>query len=90
MSEPQSLFVVYCDPEVAPATLDHDTRDSETCTLAQGLFLARTTQTQSQLYHRTKRQLPEGAALLVVRAAEIPKFKSLAPGSTRWARGNDR
>ena len=84
MSESLKLFVVYCDPESAPEELEGDAR-----TLSPGLFLIRAEQSQSQLYHKMKRQLPEDTALLVVTAASIPKFKSMTPGSTKWVRGKD-
>lgn len=76
-----NLFIVYCDPEYAPLTLDEDS-----FTLAKGLFLVRTTLTQSQIYHRIKRILPKDTAILVVEASAAPKFKGMAAGSTKWLR----
>ena len=45
------------------------------------LHLVVSTLDRSQLYHRIKRQLPAGSALLVAPISEAPKFKGMAAGA---------
>lgn len=60
-----------------------DTKDGfDAVELEQDLYLVRTDQTRSQLYHSIKRRLaPE--RLLVAPLAGLPKFKGMKPGVTR-------
>jgi hypothetical protein len=72
-----TLFVVHLDPDD-----DHERQMDalDAIALAPGLFLVRSDETQSGLYHRVKRET--GArSLLVGRLAERPKFMGMAPGS---------
>lgn len=56
--------------------------------LDEGLYLLRTTQTRSKVYHAIKRAAqPEG--LLVAPLADSPKFKGMAEGALKWLRGRD-
>ncbi|MFN4040255.1 MAG: hypothetical protein ACK4I0_01170 [Brevundimonas sp.] len=54
--------------------------------LTPGLCLVRTALSQSRLYHRIKRTLPEGSALLVGTLKTGPKHKGLAPGALPFVR----
>lgn len=58
----------------------------QVCKLADGLYLAVSALSRSRLYHRIKRQLPQGAALLVAPLADAPKFKGMSPGALTFAR----
>jgi hypothetical protein len=51
------------------------------------VLLIETGLTRSRLYHALKRQLPDGAALLVAPLADAPKFKGMADGALKAARG---
>ncbi len=51
-----------------------------------GLYLIRTDQTRSQLYHAIKRKLSP-AILLVAPLSDLPKFKGMRDGATREAVG---
>jgi hypothetical protein len=54
------------------------------------LWLVRSGLTRSRLYHRVKRQLPEGTALLCAPLGDEPggwpKFKGMDAGALRWLR----
>lgn len=63
-----------------------DSWPGEVFALAPGLHLVKTTLTQSRLYHRVKRRLPEGAALLVATLETAPKHKGLAAGALAFVR----
>lgn len=58
----------------------------EVFALAPGLHLVKTTLIQSRLYHRVKRCLPTGAALLVATLETAPKHKGLAAGAQAFVR----
>ena len=61
---------------------------SESVKLSDGLFLVRTSASQSRLYHAVKRRVqPE--ALLVARLDGAPKFKGMADGALKWVRAVD-
>jgi len=47
-----------------------------------GLYLVRTEQTRSQLYHAIKRRFSP-AVLLVAPLEDLPKFKGMRTGTTR-------
>ncbi|MEO9526000.1 hypothetical protein [Roseibium sp.] len=54
--------------------------------LSPFLALVVTGLSRSTVYHRIKWQLPDGAPLLVAPLADAPKFRGLAPGTTKWVR----
>ena len=56
------------------------------CKLSDGLYLVISALTRSRLYHRIKRQLPPGTALLVAPLAEAPKFKGMSRGALAFTR----
>jgi hypothetical protein len=58
---------------------------TESMTLSDGLFLVRTSATQSQLYHAVKRRT-QPDALFVARLDGAPKFKGMADGALKWVR----
>ena len=80
------LYLVWIDsPVPVDAELDDDCQR-----LRPGLWLVRTEQTRSQLYHRLKRALPDAPALLVAPLADRrdgwPKFKGMDSGALAWLR----
>ena len=84
-----TLYLLWHDPAAEPsAALDlcGDARP-----LAAGLWLVRSGLTRSRLYHRIKRQLPEGTALLCAPLGDTPegqpKFKGMEAGALAWLRG---
>lgn len=83
-SEPErALYLVWVGDPAGEAV---DTPDA--VTLAEGLYLVRTDQTQSQLYHAVKgRTRPE--RLLVARADGHPKFKGMEAGALKWLRAGE-
>lgn len=52
--------------------------------LEVGLYLVRTSQTRSQLYHAIKRRLAP-RQLLVASLSAVPKFKGMRKGTTKHA-----
>lgn len=78
-------FLVYFEPESLREPLKVDGEGFE---LAAGLWLVATGLTRSRLYHAVKRQLGEGAPLLVAPLRGHPKFKRLAPGALNFTRGH--
>jgi len=50
------------------------------------LYLVKTGQTRSQLFHSLKRRF-DPVRLLVAPMAQAPKFKGMAPGVQKWLRG---
>lgn len=52
--------------------------------LSDGLYLIRTDQTRSQLYHSIKRR-HDPARLLVAPLSDLPKFKGMRAGAAREA-----
>lgn len=63
--------------------------NTESMTLSEGLFLVRTSATQSQLYHAVKRRA-QPDALFVARLEGDPKFKGVADGALKWVRRGKR
>jgi hypothetical protein len=53
--------------------------------LDEGVYLVRTRQTRSELYHAVKQRL-NPAKLLVAPLSDLPKFKGMRRGSTALAR----
>ena len=85
----EALYLLWIDSAAAgDAALDFH---GDARPLAEGLWLARSGLSRSKLYHRIKRQLPEGAALLVAPLADSregwPKFKGMEAGALAWLRG---
>ena len=76
-----SLYIVH----VKAAGMGDLPAAEEVITLDRGLYLVRTAQMRSQLYHAVKRRLAPDA-LLVAPLAGLPKFKGMRPGSTALAR----
>ncbi|TCD15308.1 hypothetical protein [Oricola cellulosilytica] len=77
----ETLFLVW-----------HDARDREIAgegpdifCLAENLYLVRSAETLSSLYHAVKRRTQPGK-LLVARLAGPPKFKGMAEGALKWVR----
>ena len=70
--------------------IDHDAEITfpakQVCKLSDGLYLVISALTRSRLYHRIKRQLPPGTALLVAPLAEAPKFKGMSRGALAFTR----
>jgi hypothetical protein len=84
----ETLHLLWHDPAAPPpAALD---LHGDAHPLAQGLWLVRSRLTRSQLYHRIKRQLPAGAALICAPLADDPagwpKFRVLEAGALKWLR----
>ena len=74
-------YLVLIDRDAAdPPVLGDDVVE-----LDDGLYLVRTQQTRSELYHSVKRRLSP-AKLLVAPLAALPKFKGMKPGATTHAR----
>jgi hypothetical protein len=61
------------------------TGDQTTIRLNECLFLVRSDQTQSQLYHSIKRKL-DPSELFVGVLADDPKFKGMCNGALKWLR----
>lgn len=80
----RDLYIVYM--------ADTDFRFAEApniTVLTDGLYLVRTDQTRSQLYHSIKRRAAP-RQLMVARLADVPKFKGMKPGSLKKARAAAR
>ena len=79
-----TLYLIYApDVSVDARALDSSIK------LTQGLYLLRTEQTRSELYHAIKRRFdPE--RLLVAPLSDLPKFKGMIAGATRAARRLNR
>lgn len=82
MSGDETLYLVWHAAPEAEVELGEDRH-----ALAPGLFMARSARSRSKLYHAVKRQLPADTALLVAALDEAPKFKGMAAGAMKWARG---
>ena len=86
--DPATLYLLWHAPAAAPpAPLD---LPGDAHPLAAGLWLVRSGLTRSRLYHRVKRQLPAGTALLCAPLADEPggwpKFKGMDAGALAWLR----
>lgn len=77
-----TLFVVHVTgaKEAPDLTSFHDAHS-----LNEGLFLVRTSHSQSKLYHAVKRQCAP-ASLFVGALGQDPKFKGMAEGALKWLR----
>lgn len=78
------LYLVHIRPCPAETSSSDDMVE-----LGDGLYLIRTDQTRSQLYHSVKRRHAP-RQLLVAPLADLPKFKGMRPGSTKKARSLDK
>lgn len=75
-----TLCLIY-----APDVAVHACAIEGSVELMQGLYLIRTEQTRSQLYHAIKRRFdPE--RLLVAPLSDLPKFKGMNAGTTKAVR----
>lgn len=80
----ETLFAVY----IKGVTSDFGALEShDIVALADDLFLVRTTQTQSELYHAIKRRVSP-RQLFVGALSQAPKLKGMAEGSTKWLRSH--
>ena len=83
---PETLYLLWHDP--AAKLPDNFALHGDAHKLADGLWLVRSELTRSRLYHRIKRQLPEGTALLCTPLGDEPegwpKFKGLSSGAGKW------
>jgi len=76
------LYVVYVeDPETALETAETPAMKA----LGAGLYLVRSADTQSRLYHDVK-HATRPKALFVGRLDDDPKFKGMAEGALKWLR----
>lgn len=82
LSSKSDLFIAVLDGMRHPKALTalHDGRE-----LAEGLWLIRSDQTQSQVYHALKR-MTQPERLLVARVNGDPKFKGMSAGALKWLR----
>ncbi len=80
--EPAALYIVALAADIPD---DKVLEGADMVRLQPGLFLVRTTATQSRLYHAVKRAAqPE--ALFVGRLDGNPKFKGMTEGALKWLR----
>jgi len=85
-NDEDGLYLVHVEGGRRPDAIPrHDGKQ----TLSEGLFLVRTSATQSQLYHSVKRRT-QPDALFVGRLDGIPKFKGMADGALKWVRQGGR
>jgi len=83
----ERLYLVWLEDAEGAVPEPGETDDPGLMPLAKGLFLVRTNQTRSELYHAVKRRTkPE--KLLVAPLADAPKFKGLADGALKWVRSH--
>ncbi len=85
-NDEDGLYLVHVEGGRRPDAIPDTT---ESMTLSEGLFLVRTSATQSQLYHSVKRRT-QPDALFVGRLDGIPKFKGMADGALKWVRQGGR
>lgn len=84
--EDAGLYLVRVEGGRRPDAIPDST---ESQILSEGLFLVRTSATQSQLYHAVKRRT-QPDALFVARLEGDPKFKGMAEGALKWVRQGNR
>ena len=75
MADEPTLYLIWHDPAAAPAEPIDLHGDGHP--LADGLWLVRSALTRSKLYHRIKRQLSEGTAVLLLLLAAAALVGSL-------------
>ncbi|HUU25160.1 MAG TPA: hypothetical protein VMW68_06295 [Methyloceanibacter sp.] len=80
--ENSSLYVVRVEGGKQPDAIPEKT---ENVRLSDGLFLVRTSATQSQLYHTVKRRA-QPDVLFVARLDGAPKFKGMTDSALKWVR----
>lgn len=78
------LFLGYLDGHELPESVEGPWR--EVVTLRPGLVFVDSPHSRSVVYHALKDHLPPGCPLLVAELHEVPKFKGMAAGTTRWAK----
>jgi hypothetical protein len=78
----RGFFLIH----LADTELPDKALDDPVFALAPGLLLAYSPLSRSRLYHRVKRALPPGAAMLVAPLSEPPKMKGMAPGALAFIR----
>jgi hypothetical protein len=78
----RSFFLIH----LADSGLPRGALDDPVFALAPGLLLAHSPLSRSRLYHRIKRALPPGTAMLVAPLSEPPKMKGMAPGALAFIR----
>lgn len=83
----ERLYLVWLAEPSGPVPGPGDTDDPGLLPLADGLFLVRTAETRSELYHAVKRRT-EPEKLLVAPLDGAPKFKGLAEGALKWVRAH--
>ena len=71
------LYLVYIRDEVPEEPYPIDAVE-----LDRGLYLVRTEQTRSQLYHAIKRRVSP-AVLLVAPLSDLPKYKGMRRGAAK-------
>ena len=79
------LFLVYLEAPQTP--LDPD-EFAEARRLTERLFLIRSSETRSRVYHAVK-HATRPDALLVTRCDGDPKFKGMEAGALKWLRALD-
>jgi hypothetical protein len=83
---PAQLYLIYMRgprPELDPSAF-HDMHR-----LDEGVYLLRTQEHRSRVYHAIKR-LSQPESLLVVALAGEPKFKGMEAGALKWLRSLDQ
>lgn len=80
----ERLYLVYVQGAERP---DKAVGNLQAVRLAETLFLVRSAQTRSELYHAVKRRSAPGQ-LLVAPLDGDPKFKGMAAGALKWLRAS--
>lgn len=83
----EQLYLVWLDGAEGEVPEPGETDDPALMALGDGLFLVRTDETRSQLYHAVKHRA-RPSKLLVAPLDGPPKFKGLAAGALKWVRGH--
>lgn len=82
MDDEQTLYLIYLGDAATPL------KPAEFAALRQlddGLYLLRSGESRSRVYHAIKRAAQPGR-LLVAPLAEAPKFKGMHDGALKWLR----
>lgn len=78
----ETTFVVYLEDPERPVSM---TDGPDGVQLSESLFLVRSSESQSRVYHDIKhRTRPK--SLFVGRLEDDPKFKGMAEGALKWVR----
>lgn len=83
-----TVFMAWTSANLSEVDPSHDLAGPwrEVVVAADGLAFVDSDDTLSRVYHALKWSLPEGVALCVTPAADLPKAKGLAPGTNSWLR----